>query len=122
MNAEELARKYYETIAAKKIDELPGFFDDEVSFRGPMARETGRERVVEATIRFTQMVESLEIVFVSGNEDGAMVVYEAKCADPIGTIRAAAYIVCVGDKIGQLELFYDASPFMGGMQESLGEE
>jgi ketosteroid isomerase-like protein len=110
-NNVSIAENYYTTVGEKNIAALEKFLHPDVEFVGPLAKMTGREKVLEATRKFAILFRTLKIRsrFSAGNQ--AVVIYDLEFPEPIGSISSASLMTFEEGAIVKIELFYDARPF-----------
>lgn len=89
---------------AQRLTEL---LADDVTFDGPTARAEGAADVLAEILSFSQLVQGVEIIGVSGNGDEALIMYEM-ATEPFGRLRAADYLVIRDGKIVVDKLVFDS--------------
>lgn len=107
-----LIEKYYIALGKKDIETIKKMLHSEVEFAGPLAKLKGKDAVAESVQKFGAFLKSLKIRVAAGTGDQAMAFYDVDCPDPIGMISAAALMTFKDGLITNIELFYDARPFV----------
>lgn len=105
------AKRYYELLGEKRIEELQEFLSPDVEWLGPLATLKGRSAVVEANRNFAQVFTSLTIrtKFSSGNQ--AMIVYDVDIPGISNEFPGASLLSFQNGVIVRIQLFYDGSRF-----------
>lgn len=116
-NCASLAQAYYAAVGKKDVRGIEKYLHPKVQVIGPLGRAIGREAVLEATKKFTEMFETLSARLVLGSESHAMVVYDLQCKPPIGNFSASNLMTFEEGMITQIELFYDPRSMMDKKEE-----
>ncbi|MBS4169175.1 nuclear transport factor 2 family protein [Parachlamydia sp. AcF125] len=106
-----IARAYYTTLREKEIDKTEKFLHPNVQIIGPLAKMMGKETVLEALKKFTNIFKTLTIRQAFAAEDQAVIIYDLECPAPIGTVPTAAFVTLQKELITKIELFFDGRPF-----------
>jgi hypothetical protein len=107
----EIAKKYYTAMGNKNIQELEQYLHPEVEFKSPIMQTVGKENVVQGAQNFMNAFNAIEIQHIFEDGDCAMIMFDTLCPAPVGTFRAATYMVIEDNFITTMELFFDASAF-----------
>lgn len=106
-----VAEKYYEYMLNNNFDAMTECLHPDVIFISPLDEMTGREAIVSAAKKFTQILENIEIRFKLSNGNQIMLVYDFILPDPINRLRSAGLMEFKNGQISKIELFYDGRPF-----------
>ena len=107
-----VARSYYDAMGRKDLPEIEKYLHPDVHFKAPLAQTKGKEALLESIEKFFSLFHSSTIHAKFGDEDSAMVVYDLDCPQPIGLFRSVALLRFQDGLIVDVELFYDARPFV----------
>ena len=111
-NSASHAEAYYTAVGEKNIAALEKHLHPDVEFVGPLAKMTGRDKVLEATRKFAALFRTLKIRSKFGAGNQAVVIYDLEFPEPIGSVSSASLMTFDNDTVVKIELFYDASPFV----------
>ena len=106
-----IAEAYYNAVGEKNVALLEKYLHPDVQFIGPLAKMTGRENVLEATKKFTNLFTTLTVRSKFGLDDQTMIVYDLEVPPPIGFVSSASLMTFKDGLVIKIELFYDARPF-----------
>lgn len=106
-----IAEAYYGHMLQKDFSAMGACLHPDVHFIGPLAELFGRDAVVEAAKRLSQILEAIEIRAKFSRDHQIMLAYDFLFPAPIGQLRASVLMDFEDHKISRIELFYDARPF-----------
>lgn len=106
------AREYYIALGKKDFSTVEKFLHPQVQFKGPLSEMSGKEAVLENIKKFGSLFESLKIQDYFGEDEKAVVIYHVFFPSPIGAQSSVALLNFKNDLITNIELFFDARPFL----------
>ena len=113
MNANilELGEAFLNAFNEKDISRITAMVHPEIRLRSPINEASNRESYLAVVRRLLVNIKGLRIrsKFASGNQ--AVFTYDMNYNEPIGLVPAALLMTFEGDKIKDLEVYYDARPF-----------
>ncbi|MFJ5453339.1 nuclear transport factor 2 family protein [Pectobacterium jejuense] len=109
-----IARLYVEAIVNKDIDTIVSISNEDVVCTSPIGQITGSERFRHFHAGFAQMTTKLTVLAVYGDEQQAVVVYDAEM-QPVPHSLVAELIRIRDGKIASTDVVYDATPFAAYM-------
>ena len=107
-----IAEAYYKAMGKKDFSEMEKYLHPDVQFRAPLAQTKGKQALLEGVKGFCNVFSALRICDKFENGDKAVIVYELDCKEPIGLCRSVALLGFTEELISNIELFYDARPFV----------
>lgn len=107
----EIAQEYYTAMVNKDISTVERYISQDVNFIGPLSKAKGKDTYLNICQAFLDHIESLQLNYVLGNNDRAVVVYDVYFPDPIGKTPGVAILDFEGGMIKQFHIFYDPKPF-----------
>lgn len=117
MTSTEIAESYYKAMSDQNMDEIAKYIHPDIQFVGPLDQFKGKDRFLKAVEGLFAFYTKIDIVASFGEGNQAMLTYHMTCVEPINLVRAAVYLTVEGNKIKELELFYDARPFERAINE-----
>ena len=102
---------YYDAMLRKKFDVMADYLCANVHFISPTVEMYGKEQVVKAAEKFSEILQDIQIRSKFASNGQVMFAYDMVLPDPVGTFRAAVLMDCVDGQIIKIELFYDARIF-----------
>jgi ketosteroid isomerase-like protein len=106
------AQAYYTAMSAKNVAQMEQYLHEDVQLISPFGKSVGKMAVIDAVKKFTSYFEKLTIQAPFGSDDQAVVVYDVSFAQPIGNVRSASYMTFKDGRIKNIELLFDARPFV----------
>lgn len=106
-----IAEAYYGHMLQKNFAEMETCLHADVHFISPLAELSGRDAVVEAAKRLSQMLADITIRAKFATGDQIMLAYDFIFSGSIGKLRASVLMDFRDQQISKIELFYDARPF-----------
>lgn len=106
-NISEVARSYYEAMAAKDEKTIESFLHPSVSFLNPVAEFKGKTDVQSFVKGFLPNFETLTIRSVCANINQAMLAYDIKFPNSASVVRGASLLDFNDGLISRIELFFD---------------
>lgn len=107
----ELGEAYFKAISEKDEEKIAGYVHPFLKFRSPLVESSTREEFLTAIRKLLANLKTVTIKSRFASENQAIFTYEMDFGPPIGTSRAANLMTFEGDKIKEIELFFDARPF-----------
>jgi hypothetical protein len=110
-NLMEIGAAYLNALDQKDIPKITSLVDPDIHFKMPVAEVFNRDDFLKAVRRMLANSGGVHIVtkFASGNQ--AVFIYEVNFNEPIGPMKTASLMTFAGDKIKEIEVFFDARPF-----------
>lgn len=110
-NNMQVAEKYYENMLAKNYDVMASFLDEKVHLISPLSEVHGREDVVDAAKKLSNLLDNIVFNAKFSEGDQVMFAYDFMFKGAIGRLRSAGLLEFKGGKIVKINLFYDGRPF-----------
>ncbi|MBB4259167.1 MULTISPECIES: nuclear transport factor 2 family protein [unclassified Bradyrhizobium] len=112
--AQQIAKTYVEAIAHRNVDTIISVTADDVVCTSPIGRITGTQKFRAFHDGFARMVKKVTILATYGDDEQAVVVYNAD-THPVANAVVAELLTVRNGKIASTEVIYDASPFSAHM-------
>ncbi|GAB3627395.1 hypothetical protein PTE30175_02086 [Pandoraea terrae] len=112
--AQEIARTYVEAIANRDVDTILSISAEDIVCTSPIGQTAGLERFRAFHDGFAQMITNLTILAVYGDDEQAVVVYDAE-THPVPHAVTAELIKVKDGKLAVTNVIYDATPFAAYM-------
>ena len=109
-NALDVARAYFDAMAAKDVDTILSLCADAVVCTSPRGQITGLEHFRAFHSGFADMIVQLRILAVHGDQTQATLVYEVQ-THPVPHCTVAELIEVQDGKLVSTVVIYDAAPF-----------
>ena len=110
----EIARTYVEAIAKKDVESILSISAEGVVCTSPIGQMTGLERFRAFHDGFARMVTNLTVLAIYGDDEQAVVVYDAE-THPAPHSVVAELIKVKDGKLASTDVIYDATPFAAYM-------
>jgi hypothetical protein len=110
----QIATTYVKAIASKDVQSILSISAADVVCTSPLGQTTGIERFQAFHEGFAQMIKSLTVVAVHGDDTQAVVVYDADTY-PVEHSVVAELIKVKNGKLASTDVIYDATPFAAYM-------
>jgi ketosteroid isomerase-like protein len=110
----QIAKTYVEAIASKNVDAIISVSADDVVCASPIGRIAGTQKFREFQDGFARMIKSVTILAAYGDDEQAVVVYNAD-THPVANAVVAELLKVKNGKIASTEVIYDAAPFAAFM-------
>ncbi|MGX1319035.1 limonene-1,2-epoxide hydrolase [Bradyrhizobium sp. USDA 377] len=110
----QIARTYVEAIARKDVDAIISVSADDLVCTSPIGRITGTQRFREFHGGFARMLQKVTILAIYGDDQQAVVVYNAD-THPVANAVVAELLKVQNGKIASTDVIYDAAPFAAYM-------
>lgn len=108
--AQAIAQTYVNAIANKDIDTIISISTDDVICSSPIGMLNGAETFRGFQDGFARMLTNVTILAVYGDDDQAVVVYDAE-THPVPHAIVAELIKVRDGKLASTEVIYDSAPF-----------
>lgn len=115
-----VAEAYYGYMLQKDFAAMKACLHPDVHFISPLAELSGRDAVVEAAKRLSQILYDIDIRAKFSSGDQIMFAYDFMFSGAIGKLRASVLMDFKDQQISRIELFYDARPFEEKKAEVFG--
>ena len=106
------AERYLDSWNRKDAEGIGQYLHPEVHFKSPTIETTGKEVFLDAANRIFPMLQSLLLRHWFVSEDCVVAIYDFNCIAPVGVSRTAELIRFEDGWIKDVELFFDARPFV----------
>lgn len=113
-NALDIARVYVDAIARKDVETILSISAEEVVCTSPIGQTKGLERFRAFHDGFARMITGFTLLAVYGDDDQAVVVYDAQ-THPVPHSVIAELIKVKDGKLAGTHVIYDATPFASYM-------
>jgi hypothetical protein len=110
-NALELGEAYIRALSEKNLEKIEGYVDPALRFKSPVMESSTAKNFLKAVQRLLANMKSMRVKSKFSSENRAIFTYEMDFGPPIGIVRSANLMTIEGDKIKEMELFFDARPF-----------
>ncbi|MGO4683986.1 nuclear transport factor 2 family protein [Hyphomicrobium sp. 2TAF46] len=110
----QIAETYVEAIASKNVDAIISVSADDVICTSPIGQITGTQKFREFHGGFARMLKKVTILGVYGDDEQAVVVYNAD-THPVANAVVAELLKVKNCKIASTVVIYDAAPFAAYM-------
>ena len=106
------AESYLDSWNRKDPEGIGRYLHPRIHFKSPTSETTGKEVFLDAAKRIFPMLQGLQVRhwFVSGDRVAAF--YDFNCIAPVGVSRTAELMTFEDGLIKDVELFFDARPFV----------
>jgi hypothetical protein len=108
--AVRVAKAYVEAIARRNVDTIISVSADDVVCSSPLGRIAGAGKFREFHDGFAQMIKTITILAAYGDDEQAVVVYDAD-THPVANAVVAEFLKVKAGKITATKVIYDATPF-----------
>jgi hypothetical protein len=110
-NVLELGEAYFDALNQKDISRISALVDPAIKFKMPLGEYLNRENFLSAVQRMLISSRTVRLKSKFASDNQGMFIYEIQFNDPVGTVKAASLMTVEGDKIKEIEVFFDARPF-----------
>ncbi|NPE55419.1 nuclear transport factor 2 family protein [Dickeya dadantii] len=110
----DIARTYVAAMAKKDVETIISISAEHVVCTSPIGQITGIERFQAFQEGFARMITNLTVLAVYGDDEQAVVVYDAE-THPVPHSVVAELIKVRDGKLASTEVIYDATPFAAYM-------
>ncbi|WP_171861680.1 nuclear transport factor 2 family protein [Dickeya dadantii] len=110
----DIARTYVAAMAKKDVETIISISAEHVVCTSPIGQITGIERFQAFQEGFARMITNLTVLAVYGDDEQAVVVYDAE-THPVPHSVVAELIKVRDGKLASTEMIYDATPFAAYM-------
>ncbi|UFS80504.1 nuclear transport factor 2 family protein (plasmid) [Rhizobium sp. T1470] len=108
--ATAIACTYIEAIASRDLETILKVSAQDVVCTSPMGKLTGAQAFRGFHEGFARMIKSVNILAVYGDDDQAVIIYEAD-THPVPRAVTVELITVNGGKIASTDVIYDSAPF-----------
>lgn len=112
--AMDIARTYVEAIANRDVSTILSISAEDVVCASPIGQTTGLEQFRAFHDGFARMITNLTILAVYGDDEQAVVIYDAE-THPAPHSVVAELIKVKDGKLASTDVIYDATPFAAYM-------
>jgi len=106
-----IALAYFDAMSKKDVDRLLSLAADNVTCTSPLGDLVGIQSFRGFSEGFAKMINRLRLIAAFGDDEHAVIVYEAETL-PVNSAYTAEYLVVKNDKIVSTRVIYDGIPFM----------
>lgn len=107
--ARDLVERYHDAWARKDFEAVRGFLHDDLAFRGPIDTFDNADDYVGALQRLAPMMTGIDRQKVVSEGDDVVVLFDL--VTPMGPAPVAEWYRVRGDRIGSVQVYFDARPF-----------
>ena len=106
-----MGEAYLNALDQKDLAKITSLVDPGIHCKTPLAEVFDRDAFIMSMRRMLANLKGVHLIakFSSGGQ--ATFIYEVIFNEPVGTIKAASLMTLEGDKIKDMEIFFDARPF-----------
>lgn len=112
--AAHIAKIYVEAIGDKNVDTIVSLSSDDVICTSPRGRIAGIDKFRQFHDGFARMTKGITVLAILGDDEQAVVVYNAE-THPVANAPVAELIKVKNGKIISTDVIYDAAPFAAYM-------
>lgn len=105
-----VARTYFDAMARKDVDKIMSISADKVVCNSPLGKLEGVPAFRGFQEGFARMITKLTLVAAFGDDEHAVIVYDA-ATHPVPSSMVVEHIVVENGKIASTDVIYDATPF-----------
>jgi ketosteroid isomerase-like protein len=109
-----IARTYVDAIASKDVDKIMSVSADDVVCTSPIGQTHGTAAFRGFHDGFARMIKKVTLLAAFGDDEQAVIVYEAH-THPVASAITAEFITVKNNKIASTRVIYDATPFAAYM-------
>lgn len=102
-----MVKAYYTAMNEKNLTAMAPYLHQNITLITPLAKEIGKETILNSAQKFLSALESLSIRAICGTGNQVIAIIDMHCCAPIGMLRTAVFITFQDDLIISNELFYD---------------
>jgi ketosteroid isomerase-like protein len=107
--AGKLVERYHDAWARKDFESARALLHDDLAFSGPIDTFDNADDYVGALQRLSPMVTGIDVKKVVSEGDDVVVLFDL--LTPMGPAPVAEWYRVRGDKIGGVQVYFDARPF-----------
>jgi ketosteroid isomerase-like protein len=107
--ARDLVERYHDAWARKDFESARGFLHDDLSFTGPIDTFDTADEYLAALQRLAPMTTGIDVKKVVSEGDDVVVLFDL--LTPMGAAPVAEWYRVRGDRIGSVQVYFDARPF-----------
>jgi ketosteroid isomerase-like protein len=111
MSATAVVERYHEAWKAHDYDAARALLHDNLSFQGTFDTFNNADDFVEAIRGLAPIVADVRVQKTFADGDEVCLLFEMVTNTPAGTQPVAEWYTVRGDKIGRLQVYFDARPF-----------
>ncbi len=105
-----VARIYADGIASKDVNKIMSVSAEDVICTSPLGQTDGAAAFRGFQEGFAKMIKKVTVVAVFGDDEHAVIVYDADTR-PVANAVVAEHLVVNNGKIATTRVIYDATPF-----------
>jgi hypothetical protein len=105
-----VARIYADAIASKDVNKIMSVSAEDVICTSPLGQTGGVAAFRGFQEGFTKMIKKVTVVAVFGDDEHAVIVYDAD-THPVANAIVAEHLVVKNGEIASTRVIYDATPF-----------
>ena len=109
-----IAQTYFDAMANRDVDKIISVSTDDVICTSPLGQLRGAQSFRGFQEGFAKMIKKLTLVAAFGDDDKAVIVYDAE-THPVASAITSEYIVVKDGKIASTSVIFDATPFAAYM-------
>lgn len=113
--AAKIARTYIDAITNKDVDAIVAMSTDDVVCNSPISKLIGKDAFRGFQDGFARIITNITVLAVHGDDQRAVVVYDAETY-PVPHAVVAELIKVKDGKLASTEVIYDSAPFVEYMK------
>ncbi|KJD57383.1 hypothetical protein UZ38_10745 [Bacillus amyloliquefaciens] len=106
----KVAHTYFDAMANKDVEKIMSLASDEMICNSPAGKLEGTQSFRGFQEGFARMINKLTLVAAFGDDEQAVIIYEADTI-PVKNSTVVEYITVKNGKIASTQVIYDATPF-----------
>ncbi|MDP1383366.1 nuclear transport factor 2 family protein [Priestia megaterium] len=110
-SALKIARTYFEAMANQDVEGIMALAADDIVCDSPAGHLEGTQSFRGFQEGFARMINKLTLVTAFGNDEQAVIIYEADTL-PVKNATVVEYIAVKNEKMASTQVIYDATPFL----------
>lgn len=114
-SALHVALAYYEAWTGKDVEQAMTYISDDITCDAPAGRIEGADAYRAFMGPFVQMLESSQLIAAFGDDETAMVMYDARTA-PVRSAPGAEFLTVKHGKITHSRFVFDRAPFQAARE------
>ncbi|MCP3439811.1 nuclear transport factor 2 family protein [Bradyrhizobium sp. CCGUVB14] len=109
-----VARSYFDAMASKDADKIVSISADDIICTSPIGELNGAAAFRGFQEGFSRMIKKLTLLAAFGDDDQAVIVYNAD-THPVPNSIVAEHLIIKDGRIASTRVIYDATPFAAYM-------
>ena len=110
-NVLEIGEAYLKALDRKDVQTIISLVDLDIRFKTPVEESFTRDDFIMSVRRMLINLRGVHITAKFSSGEQAIFTYEMNFNEPVGIVKTASIMAFAGDKIKDIEVFFDARPF-----------